>query len=407
MWLILLIILLFFILIFLLNIKKKLQPIINNKVVNDYVIEEKITIENDNYEEQVEQYNNIIDDTTNIVKNTPIENFIQDDINNITFLIDRNPYRTINQFNDYENNDDLMIFDLMFQDLDYPNFYLNIPTIIQEDLNILTGTTVNWRKIEADKEGKNKKEKIDKYIEKSKVIRSDIQNVHDTMVNEDLRKTYIKLDNDDKNITNQESIDSIKQFIDNSDLSENIKFNANKTYKYIMSSDYKVFQLGHNVHLKNILRLTWNRGNHPKNIKQKENIKESVIIALSDCIENNKVVCSGGIGSRLLSSMVLIDYDSTIGTTQTTSEYKSEIFSKSQDIFQEQIKISLESKDPEIKKFAESFTDTNIDDSTISKNIKDNFYKSVENKVDGMLKTYDKSHIPLNVKDEIMAGLII
>ena len=405
MWIVIIALLLLFVLIFIINIKKKYTRKINDQIITDYINEENVMVDNGYMDDRKIRYNETVEEIANVVNDIAITDLIYADIINIDFTVGRNPY---NNNNFEEDNPWFHAYLVEPDDYFIGNMGHNLPPDnIQNHLNNLANTSVTWRLNEAKKESKTKKEATHNYLQKSKIVKSDAQNVHDPSVNKDLKNTYKQLQNDSiLHVKNDEMYD-IEKYILLSKLSDAEKTKAIKTYNKIIHDDGRVYTIDDNVRVRDILKLVWNRSYHPNNANQSDNLKESVVHALSDCIENGNVVCNGGISSRLLSSMVLIDHDKSMGNAMTSSGYKSEMFSNAQKIFQQEIKLSENSTNPQIKQFAKSFDDTSIDDSKIPEDIKTIFYNAVEKKIDTMLSRYNKEHVPVNIKTEIMAGIKI
>lgn len=224
---------------------------------------------------------------------------------------------------------------------------------------------------------------------------NDKQNVHDSGVNKDMRETYAKI----KNSTSKYSIEDIKKYVE-----KNIT--GAKKQKVLdvvarMNADGHVSSVGDSE--KNILLNVWNRAYDSRNSANRDNIMESVVDNLNDCWENGTIICTGGRCSRIISSLVLLDYDDNIGKVQTTEQYKNEVFSEANRAFQEEINTATQSDDKMLSDYGKSFNDPSIDDSTVLESMKEDLHKRVEIKVDAIIEK-NKDHIPPEMKTEVMAG---
>lgn len=205
-----------------------------------------------------------------------------------------------------------------------------------------------------EKQPKLKQVQIDKPVVK---IKSDPQNVHDSNVNEDLKKIYnrIVINNmlEDNNDDNREEL---TQYLKNN-LSPDRYDRAMKTLRYTNSYNSAVGEK-ENLVIDNV----WKRINSKDNVDKRDALRESFADALIDCTdEKGYTVCSGGRCARILSSLTLLDSDKNIAEPVKTRDIiRSEVMSKAHKILQdslEQIDDNiadeyLEGKDsPEVSEF--------------------------------------------------------
>jgi hypothetical protein len=419
------VIVLIIILMLLCKLSKKLDNEIDNiienkKVIDDETLEsytnaENELIENNGIDQHVKNYSLLVRHINHNLQKTPIDIVNEDTIEDIQYVYDRNP---LNRY------DQLMLENLIRED---PNL-----DGLNDNYNDIGNFIIDWKQEAAGNtvspsmmRGANKKDKIKNYIDRSTKVISDTQNVHDTSVNEALRKTYNNLKNSDTSgsdtnnpndtinaLDNKFStINEIEKYLntlDENKLSIESKERAKRTLNHIRKNgnNLNVASIGENTNIQDILHQTWNRTKIKENSDNADSIKEAIVDNLSDCVENNDIVCAGGISARILSSLQLLDTDSDkFSKMQTASEIRSELFKSAHDILNEEIKTATESGDEKMKEFGKSFEDTSIDESSIPQETKDTFYKNIENKVDEKINEYDKDIIPNNIKNDIMNGV--
>lgn len=186
-----------------------------------------------------------------------------------------------------------------------------------------------------------KKTNIIAFNNKSKTHTSDKQNVHDHNVGTGLSKSYRKICDDKCYNTQFDTIDSIRDAITkNTEFSEKEKKNAliaadkmNKGLNIIILGDTE----------NNVLLNVWNRSYHPSNINNKKNIQSAIIRQLSDCVENDRLVCGSGRVARVIGSLAIIDYNDEIGKIVTTEDLRNEVFSMASKSLNDTIKIYAKS----------------------------------------------------------------
>lgn len=267
--------------------------------------------------------------------------------------------------------------------------------------------SINQKKIQTANrniQNPNKNDQINTYFHIAKKVKSDSQNVHDASVNEDLQKSYQILKNDDSIGNISREIEIFNEIQCKMPIS--LQKNALSILNIIYHNDLKTYSIlddGKPVSLSFLLNLVWNRAYHPDNINARETIKKSIILTMSECVENDHPVCSGGIAARLLASLVLLDADIRVGQVMSKQQYKNEVMENASKIWQETIEINRnQTQNLHLKQFADSFVDPQIDDSKISESVKNAFYKQFECKIDNMLEKY-KGKIPDTLRAEILS----
>lgn len=186
-----------------------------------------------------------------------------------------------------------------------------------------------------------KKTNIIAFNDKSKTHTSDKQNVHDHNVGTGLSKSYRKICDDKCYNTQFDTIDSIRDAIaKNTEYSEKEKKNALVAVDK-MSEGLHIIILGDTEN--NVLLNVWNRSYHPSNTGNKKNIQSAVIKQLSDCVENDRLVCGSGRTARVIGSLAVIDCNDAIGKIVTTEDLRNEVFSMASKSLNDTIKIYTKS----------------------------------------------------------------
>lgn len=213
----------------------------------------------------------------------------------------------------------------------------------------------------------------------TKEVRNDAQNVHETNVVNEMKNKYdeIKeLNENEKSLLNlrenkDEFITDIKQKINNlNKQSNNEKYQKALQTLDIMNKHNYISSL--NTTETDVLRNVWYRINSHENESNKDNLVESFVTSLSDCIESDwsgkdHPVCITGRVTRVLNSLTLMDNNEKISQpVKTTEILRNEIFGKTYKIIQDELtKTDIdvahaynganESMSPELKEKVEIF----------------------------------------------------
>jgi len=181
--------------------------------------------------------------------------------------------------------------------------------------------SINEQQQNIDYSRTSKKKEVDKYINEHKKMRNDPQNVHDSHVNADLRKTFNKLKNENEN---RQYIDYEQNIINTISKLDNI----NKTKKDKAIST--LFKMYNNERIealdtteRDVVQNVWARINHPNNVGNRENLVNSFVESL---IDGSGDVCVGGRCGRVIGSLAKLDKDPDVGVTISKDMIRNEIF---------------------------------------------------------------------------------
>lgn len=382
------------------------------------IFEDKNIYHNNVEKSMQSAYNKAVSSTVERVSQIGLLGLNENDIAEISYILCKNPQKRRPIYTAPENN-------IIHIETNQP---IQHEQIIQPAINALNNIQIEWNLRHAESNIKNneshvltgKSNTINNYFNQTKKIKSDSQNVHDSSVNEDMLKTYNILKNDMVKYNGEHNefhegfsviYQDIFTFIQTDDeLSYYDKENAILILNRVNNDDlYTHSIVVHNrpIKVKELAYLVWKRAYHPANQQNQKEIKHAIIKAMADCVESGNAVCSGGIAARLLTSLVLLDFNPQVGHTMTKQCYKNEVMGKANNILQETIReYANQNTDLDLKRFAESYLNPQIDDSNISQDIKNQFYMVVEKKIDNMLLEYNGKISP-EIKTEIMAGIQI
>lgn len=172
-----------------------------------------------------------------------------------------------------------------------------------------------------------KQQQREEFIEKSKVHVDNPQNVHDNAINATMFQIVKRISDD-----NTEALPTKEQ------ISNAIKDPVAKNVIKIFNSQNTVAALGGMSDLE-VLQLVYLRCCNPKNDKQ--TMLESLTDNLKNCVENGNIVCVTGRVARIVSTLILLDFDENNWNMKLVDDYKAEILNKTKNIIQEVATLAL------------------------------------------------------------------
>lgn len=179
-------------------------------------------------------------------------------------------------------------------------------------------------------------------IDDASTFTSDGQNVHDTNVNADLRETIQKI-----KASIATPVDPTKCIHDASVLA----LAAGSTKAQNASRVLAIIRKGYFIETFNdtedmIFAYVWTRCDHPRNHAAADLMREAIITALADSIENGTEVCINGRCARVINSLATLDYDDTMSGALTFEAYRNQAFQDVKDAVAVSIDRARESSDP-------------------------------------------------------------
>ena len=270
------------------------------------------------------------------------------------------------------------------------------------------------------------------YLDLSVQNTTDTQNVHDTSVLAGFKNIVDRLNNDFEG--ELQSIADIESEIKlhGKRFSENrpqLTIDALAVIEKIKQKE-KIVSL--NLTDLECLQLVWHRANHKKNINNCNKIKQSIFDNLVDCWEvdeiggllNNmfgieettqrKIVCVTGRVTRILSSLILLDFDPKNWEVKRFEQFKNDIFNKTKLIIEEEATKAMASSDIEMQNAGKTFlAKTTIELSAIkppSIEAEKQLITNIKENIEKMITTHiDIEGIPPNmitsVKKEALASI--
>jgi hypothetical protein len=229
----------------------------------------------------------------------------------------------------------------------------DIAMAILNDAMVTRGPTLRHKNAKIRREkalesANTRTDAIVNYLEESKTYTVDPQNVHDSVVNGDLRYTLGRIKS---NVNTNVSLEEIRAYIDKN----YPESKAAKAHKVIdkMAQGGSVYAYGETED--NVLAYTWNRCKDERNKNNSKDMFNAVVDSLVDSVENNNIVCANGRCARVLGSLVTLDYDPTVGKTATLEAYRNQIFQETKDLITTELTAAKQSTDDSLKQIAMAY----------------------------------------------------
>jgi len=278
---------------------------------------------------------------------------------------------------------------------------------ITETTPLIRETNREERRLRTAQAAENRAEAITEYMDQTQTHTSDAQNVHDGKVNEDLRATLITIESSQRrDKTLNDAINEMTEFLFDSDLSEDQRELVLKSLDIIAKDNYIGTLSCTEGH---VFKCVWDRAEAPENAVNCELMKEALAIALADFWENggeHSAVCINGRCGRMLASLTLLDFNDSVGQTQTKEMIKNEVIKDATDIINASIEKACESTDEARQLVGQSYKDPKIecDDAEEEK-----FVDEMKLKITNMMEHKYREKLSArdfeNIRDDIYAGL--
>lgn len=259
--------------------------------------------------------------------------------------------------------------------------------------------------------------RMDKYIELSTTNTSDDQNSHDTYVNKCLRNIIAILREDQKNeplpsmytirceFQRRYNIDPPKE--------EDDKLDSPK-----QQSVLTVIDLMNNngaSHFNSTLQCTeaellqrvYLRIMDKRNENVQQQMFDMVYTALGSCFEGNSIVCINGRCAKILSAIVVLDFDERTHELKTLEQFKNNIYIKTRELVKDRARKALTSTDPKVVAVAKSFLAEKIEDmpKDLDSEANSNFIIYLRKQIETMVKEQSKD-LPAEVTKHIISDCI-
>lgn len=256
----------------------------------------------------------------------------------------------------------------------------------------------------------NKEDFARTYLASTVKHSSDPQNVHDSSVNEDLKSTLRELRKTSSSVQASVVLTQIDSHISKNVESGSISIQtANKAREALKIAKLGAYISQYGETENNILKYVWDRTNLQANEGNSDNMKDCVIKALADCMNENGIgaVCAGGRASRYLESLVLQDFNPNIGVAQRQEEYKNQILGEVAKIIDNEAENAADDDpDEEIRKAGQSYKDPNIEvDEDAAEKLRERMKKKISAHID-TYKEHFKPHQLDDLKKDCLAAVL-
>lgn len=276
-----------------------------------------------------------------------------------------------------------------------------------ETIPMIRETNREIRRVNARTHTNNREDATHTYMGAARTFTSDPQNVHESHVNEDLRATLMRIEQSARTDTTLTvRLSHAQEFILNSELSPDARTRACKSLEIVGKNQYiGTLQCteGH------VFGSVWDRAEDPANVVNENLIKLALANALADFWENgisHSPVCINGRCSRMLASLVLLDYDNSVGNVQTKEMIKNEIIDAATTIIDESVEAACVSANEKRRTVGESYRNPKI---TADEAEELKFIDEMKAKISNMMEhNYRDKLSPrdwTNIRDDIYAGI--
>lgn len=247
------------------------------------------------------------------------------------------------------------------------------------------------RRDEAVKKSSTKAGAIKTALKDASKYTDDRQNVHDPMVNNDLRSILGKLRSTaPADLDPFACVDEAEEMLD--DYPD--KKNNAKAVLATIRIRHHISTFGETED--RVFAYTWARCDHPRNAENSSLMKEAIIYALHDCVENGTQVCINGRCARILNSLATLDFDNDISESGvlTYEAYKNQIFQETREIVDNAILRAKNSDDPKMVKIGTAYENgEEIEDGEVEEIFKKEIIKDIDNNMEKYEKKLNVTEI--------------
>jgi len=117
---------------------------------------------------------------------------------------------------------------------------------------------------------------------------------------------------------------------------------------------------------KECLQRVWLRCSDPRNVAVRNQLRQAIFDALYDAweegIDKRKIMCVNGRTTRILSSLVLIDWDTRNWEVKKLEQFKNDIYARAAAVIRSEAEKAAQSSDPGLQKAGQSYLVTSEED---------------------------------------------
>ncbi len=259
---------------------------------------------------------------------------------------------------------------------------------------------VEARAADAQATAKNRAEAVNIALDSATKYTSDSQNVHDSCVNKDLRETLRKLKQSASNtkLDAGQCIDEAIEYINDTYARDTARSTKAQNALRVLNTVRQGTPISTFADTEDrIFAYTWKRCEHPNNAGNEDKMREAVVNALADSIENGNQVCINGRTSHILNSLATLDYDPALGSAMTFEAYRNQIFQETKDIINNEIENAKASADDKLRAVGEAYETGDVSADTAADA---QFKESIKTRIDNNVDTY-KDKLSDNDRDNI------
>ncbi|SIP86110.1 Hypothetical protein PACV_397 [Pacmanvirus A23] len=330
---------------------------------------------------------NVVGDMIQEYTNALADFNVQDNFVNPDFMMYRieDFHRNLQIFDD--DNDELVQLALGFD------------TMVNNRAPVVRQELIEERVNRAVSNSTTRAEAIEKYFDNSIKFTDDRQNVHDSKVNSDLRETLRKIKaTAPRNIEPVIICEEIDYYIHNDytdDPNNAYKVTAASTALQTMSRGELITTFNERENY--ILSYVWERCKHPSNSENMQLMKEAVANALADSVENGTLVCINGRCSRVLNSLVLLDFDRDISSGVMTFEaYKNQIFQETKEIINQEIERAKLSSNVKLQNVGLAYDGEDVE---VDEDVENEFKQEIKREIDRNMEKYSTKLTPVEISN--------
>lgn len=240
------------------------------------------------------------------------------------------------------------------EDLDLQHFLLG-----GFGMNEIRRADANTRQLAAMAATETRADALQEYFHGAITHTNHAQSVHDSKVNGDLRDTLRIIERQGLDIAAM--FTAARAYIATKPEAERASATLDK-----MAQGHPIFGSTED----RIFALVWARTLIAENAHNAENLREAIYLALVDCWEHGKMVCTNGRTGRVLGALVGVDANPAIHVL-TTEEYKNQIYRECLQLIDDTLEEAKKDPDPELAAAAETFFDEGEPDPRIKKRLRD------------------------------------
>jgi len=251
--------------------------------------------------------------------------------------------------------------------------------------------------------GESKLGEISNYLEMSTQNTNDMQNSHDSCVLSCLKSIVDRLrieQEDEKIISLDEIVEEIKK--NGNVFSESRLYKVKDVLDVIdrIKLNEKVMSIGATDG--ECLSRVWFRSYHPNNKNVKDKILQSIFDSLFDCWEegliDRKIVCVNGRTSRILSSLILLDFDERNWEVKRLEQLKNDIYKKTSRLIEEEAVNATKSDNIFMQNAGKLYLAKSIEDynniTEISDDVNEELANIIRNSIENMVRKTASGQVP-------------